>query len=259
MSLALIQQDFLKAVNSNHNGLCGHLCQGGALKPMDRVNIYRNNTQQARVRALSDIYPMTVGIIGTRLFNMFCHRYSDSHPATHWDLNQYGREFPQFIAEQAIRFDGLAELLYLEELGHLEWLLHQSYYAVNSTEFPLEQFSGLDSASQQACRLLLSPSVGLINTDWPLYDLWQHWQQGTLPDALDPLSTTEYLCVSKDRHRPTVTPINREQYLLLSKLSHTSLVALATQPELASALKALPEYVAKGWITDFYLLGADRV
>lgn len=259
MSLALIQQDFLRTVNSDHNGLCEHLCQGGVLEPIDRVNIYRNNTEQTRVRALSEIYPMTVGIIGTRFFNMLGHRYSGSHPATHWDLNQYGREFPQFIAEQTTGFDGLAELPYLGELGHLEWLLHQSYYAVNSTEFPLEQFSGLDSASQQACRLLLSPSVGLINTDWPLYDLWQHWQQGALPNALEALSATEYLCVSKDRHRPTITLISREQYLLLSKLSHTSLVALATQPELASALKALPEYMAKGWIADYCLLGADHV
>lgn len=261
MSLAQVQQDFLTSVNSDHDGLAQHIAapltdladDRVSLTPIDRINIYRNNTRQARVRALSDIYPITEQVLGARFFSMLCHRYSQDHPASHWDLNQYGQELPQFITEQAADFDSLAELPYLEQLGQLEWLLHQAYYAADSSGFPLEQFSNLDVDRQQACRLVLAPSVALIPSDWPIYELWQCWQAGKLPETLAPLTKTEYLCVSRKHYRPEVTTITPAMFLLLSKLADNSLAALAVMPELASALEALPECIEKGWITDFYL------
>jgi len=252
-----IQHDFLTSVNQDSNELETHILGSDhltteALTTLARIDIYRNNTQQARVRALTDIYPITRDILGAQFFQQVGAFFSQHQPADHWNLNHYGKDFPQFIAEYLVSNTPQQDLPYLNDFGQMEWLLHCAYYVADADQFPIEAFNQLTPTEQESCRLQLAPSVALLSSRWPIYSLWQHWQQGELPETVEAIIEPEYLCIYRADYQPTVSVINTGVYLLLDHCQRMTLAQLAESPELSDALHLLAQCIEQGWITGFY-------
>jgi len=251
-SLEMIQRDFFSSVNQKtSNALHAHICGSETLSINDRIDIYRNNTQQTRIRTLNDIYPITREILGEQYFNQQCEYFSEKQPAKYWNLNLYGKEFPALIVKQ-LSLELREQLPYLEDLGQLEWSLHQCYYELATKDrFPTEDFQTLSSKEQTSCYLQLAPSLALISTPWPIYQLWLHWLKGQLPNHVEAADHTEYLCIYKDQLHPTIERINAHLYQLLKLCSHHRLSELAEMPDVSEAMPQLTQCIAKGWITRF--------
>ena len=255
-SLEIIQRDFLTSIHltNTHQGsslLAAHICDSKTLSISERIDIYRNNTQQTRVRTLKDIYPIICEVLGHQYFNQQSVYFSQQHPAKHWNLNQYGEEFPEFLVKQ-LTLELREQLPYLKDLGQLEWLLHQSYYCLETNnKFPTENFQKLSTEEQTDCRLLASPSLALISTPWPIYQLWLHWQSGQLPNQVEAADRTEYLCIYKDQLHPTIERIDAHLYQLLKLCSNHTLTELSEIPEISKAMPKVAQCINKEWITDF--------
>lgn len=254
--LAQIQTAFLASVNHGLNQSSGelteHINSTEKLGASARIDIYRNNTQQSRIRALHGIYPITREVLGGKYFNQQCELFSQQYPAQHWNLNVYGKALPNFISERLTR-SSQKQLPYLGDLGQMEWLLHECYYATNSDVFPAETFSKLSPIEQEQCRLQRAPSMALLSTNWPIYQFWQSWQTGSLPSSLEAIQGTEYLCIFRDKLHPTVETISSRLYQLLKQVPNHSLAELADISGLSEALPLLPQCIEKGWITDFHI------
>jgi hypothetical protein len=254
--LAQIQTAFLASINHSLNQssdkLTEHINTTEKLGASARIDIYRNNTQQTHIRTLNDIYPITREVLGEKFFNQQCELFSQQHPAQHWNLNLYGKALPNFIYEQ-LTSSSQEQLPYLNDLGQMEWHLHENYYATDSDLFPADTFSKLSSSEQEQCQLQLAPPIALLSTNWPIYQFWQSWQTGSIPESLEAVQDTEYLCIFRDKLLPTVETINPSLYQLLSKLPCHTLAELAGISGLSEALPLLPQCIEKGWITDFHI------
>jgi len=257
--LAQIQSYFLESVNrapmeskgKGSDALAQQINSAGKLDALARIDIYRNNTQQTRIRTLNDIYPITREVLGEKFFNQQCGLFSQQHPPQHWNLNLYGEELPSFINNK-LTLSLQKQLPYLNDLGRMEWLLHKSYYSTGSGSFPVEAFGKLSPFKQENCRLQLAPDIALLSTNWPIYQFWRSLQTGSLPDSVEAVYELEYLCIYQDELRPTVQIINPNLYQLLEQLANHSLAELAKKAELSEALPQLPQCIEKGWITGFY-------
>lgn len=263
-----IQHDFLVSVNQGSNELEAHILDSDRLATKDltrqnlttaelttlaRIDIYRHNTQQARVRALADIYPITRDVIGAQFFQQLGELFSQHQPADHWNLNYYGKDFPQFITEYLASNTPQQDLSYLNDLGQMEWLLHCAYYAADADQFPLEAFSQLTPIEQGSCRLRPAPALALMSSRWPVFTLRQHWHQGGLPDTIEAITEPEHLCIYRADYQPTVTLINTDVFLLLDHCQRKTLAQFSESPEFSDVLHLLPQCIEQGWITGFYL------
>lgn len=254
IDLSGLQHQFLQAIQGAETSLTAHIAPQPGLTPTERLHIYRRHTQGTRSNTLQAIYPMTCAILGPACFQTLARHYAQDYPATHWNLNQYGGNLPTYLANPPDTFSALSNLPYLSDLSQLELLLHQAYYAAEAAAFPTTDYAALTTSEQARVRLHLAPATGLLQTRWPIYAIWQHWQQqGTLPAALPNLDTPETLCVYRAGQQPQLSRITNATYRLLTQLEQHSLATLATQPDIATAMPALPDYIAQGWINHFTL------
>ncbi len=254
LPLARLQHQFLQAIQGTENSLAEHIAPQPGLTPTERLHIYRRNRQGSCNNALQAIYPMTCAVLGSDCFQTLAQHYARDHPATHWDLNRYGAELPTWLAHPPDTFSALSDLPYLSDLSQLEFLLHRAYYAADVAAFPTADYAALTAREQAQVRLQPAPATGLLQTTWPVYAIWQHWQQhGTLPTTLPGLDAPEALCVHRAGWQPQVSRITVAAGQLLAQLAQHSLATLATRPEVATVLPELPDYIARGWISHFIL------
>jgi hypothetical protein len=252
MQLATLQHQFLQAISGAETSLTEYITLQAGRTPVERLHIYRRNTQGTYRKTLQAIYPMTCGVLGASCFQTLARHYVRDHPATHWNLNQYGASFPAYLANPPDAFHTLSDLPYLVDLSQLELLLHQAYYAADVAPFPVNDYAALTATEQARVRLQLAPEVGLMQTSWPIYTIWQHWQQqGSLPTSLSGLQSPDALCIHRVGLQPQVSRVSLAAYQLLTRLEQYCLAELATQPDVAPAMPDLPDYIARGWVSCF--------
>lgn len=253
-ALAQLQHQFLQAVQGAKTDLPTSIVPRPGLTPTQRLAIYRRNTQGARHKTLQAIYPITCAVLGEACFQTVAHHYARDYPATHCNLNQYGTDLPAWLMRPPDAFSTLSDLPYLSDLSQLELLLHQAYYAADAKPFPATEYAALADQTQARARLQLAPAIGLLQTCWPVYAIWQHWQQhNTPPTALSSLDSPEALCVHRTGLQPQVSRITAAAWQLLTQLEQHSLADLAARPDVAPALPEIPCLIAQGWISHFML------
>ncbi len=254
LPLARLQHQFLQAIQGAETSLAEHIAPQPGRTPTERLHIYRRNSQSTCHNALQAIYPMTCAVLGPACFQTLAQHYARDHPAIHWNLNQYGTELPVWLTHPPDTFSALSDLPYLSDLSRLELLLHQAYYAADAAAFPAADYAALTAREQVQARLQLTPATGLLQTPWPVYAIWQHWQQhGTLPPTFHGLDAPDALCVHRAGLQPQVSRITNAACQLLTQLAQHSLATLATRSDVASAMPELPDYIARGWISHFIL------
>ena len=247
-----LQRLFLRALNTADTSLISQIAPSDSLSPTDQIAIYRNNTQATRHKTLQAIYPMVDNLLGEACFKTLTHYFSLDVPATHWNLNHYGADFPAYLLNPPNQFSAFRDLPYLHDLAQLEWFLHLAYYAADRSAFPSDAFYALPAADQPNARLLLAADIHLLETPWPVLAGWQHWQQsGALPVTLAGCEVPQLLCVHRDALQPTVSSLSPAAFALLSHLPDCSLAELADQPTLAEAMPLITEFIQQGWIADF--------
>ncbi len=252
MQLATLQHQFLQAISGAETSLTEYIAPQAGHTPTERLRIYRRNTQGTYRKTLQAIYPMTCAVLGASCFQTLAQHYVCDHPATHWNLNQYGAGFPVYLANLPDAFHAVSDLPYLADLSQLELLLHQAYYVADVTPFPVNDYAALTASEQASARLQLAPEIGLMQTSWPIYAIWQHWQQqDSLPTSLSGLQSPDALCIHRAGLQPQVSRVSLVACQLLTQLEQYSLAELAAQPEVVPAMSDLPDYIARGWVSRF--------
>lgn len=101
--------------------------------------VYHHNFMATHTKALREIYPMISKIIGEACFENAAAIYIPQHLSVSYKLQDYGQLFPDFLAD----FAPLHSLMYLSDVAHLEWAIHELFYA---KEDPLSTLRIVSSA-----------------------------------------------------------------------------------------------------------------
>ncbi len=215
------------------------------------LNIYRNNSIGARLRALQLIYPVIEKILGERCFLQVANKFISMSPSLDSDLNNYGPGFPGFLAEDVMQRPGFNEYRYLSDLARLEWTYHSVYFAGDDEAMPERVPVGLTTVDEQAVHILLNRPLYLIQSIYPIYDIWKLHQAGGQVEEVAAIDNCEYLLARRNNEHPVIERINRDEWTILQAISVSqiveSVVELAVEKKIDVA-QILPAMMEKGWV-----------
>jgi hypothetical protein len=133
-----------------------------------RLDIYRNNVICGLIDVVMARYPLVEILVGVEFARAMARSYILSAPPQSGNLNEYGTDYPAFIAQ----FPAAKSLPYLADMAQLEALEHLAYYAPDATLITLESAPVcLPKILSDTANLALHPSVGLLKSDYALVDL----------------------------------------------------------------------------------------
>ncbi|GIU25576.1 DNA-binding domain-containing protein [Shewanella sp. MBTL60-007] len=259
MRLAQWQSAFIHALKPHGNGEA--LVQLVNEREQNRVEIYRNNAFQALLSALKLVFPVCQAVVGETCFTQLVRGYEQQHPLSNSNLNRYGRHFPQWLAHELSQHEAFKDLLYLPELAQLEWLLNQSYYAMDLDGFMqppncrLELLATLDEQAQQQAALLLRPDLALLSCHYPVQNVWnRHNAQLNSAEVIG--SGISYLVIHREGFKAQFSVIDKALMQLLSAIFAGQ--TLAQMADSALDLSLLGGLIERQWICGFRLaLEAD--
>jgi hypothetical protein len=124
------------------------------------TSAYANNVLHNRADALTEAFPTVRQLVGEEFFDAMARAAARVQRSRSGDLNRYGSEFAQFIAD----FPPAASLGYLADVARLDWLCHLAYYAEDAEAFDLGVLASLTPEEQAGLCFTLHPSVALLRS-----------------------------------------------------------------------------------------------
>jgi hypothetical protein len=220
-----------------------------------RFQVYRDNCGQAWHKTLSGAYGLIRKLVGEACFEMMATRYQTAYPAKMANLNDYGRDFPEFLSREVLSQEAFSDLAYLPDLAQAEGLLQKSYYALSDTAISASRLGALaELTGDQQSKLCfhLRAHVFVMRSRYPLDLLWQHLRQ-TKASGTESLHLDEgdyYLCVHRKAYQSELESIDKIDFELVSALQRgVDMDTLLS--EIPEASERLPVMFSRQWIRDY--------
>lgn len=215
----------------------------------DRVAIYRNNTRQFFRTALALTYPVLQRRVGEEYFRQLAHEYREAHPSRSGDLHWVGAAFPDWLATRLQHSD----YAWLADLARLEWACEEAAVAAVEPAESVEALGALPAEALDGARLRFQPSLRLVESDWPVWSVWQANQGDDTAAPVDlAIGPQRCACACLD-DRVVVYRLEAEEYRVLATLH-----AGATFTEALTQAHATADTLARvlGWAFDAGLVVA---
>lgn len=204
--------------------------QAGANEPHPGIAIYRDTVAANYRNALAATYRVVRALLGEALFDAAVDAFVEVHPSTCGDLNVYGGEFAEFLADS----ENVRERPFLPDVARLEWAIDEAHRAADaegSAETTLAALATVHASDIASLRLLLDPSCRLVQSEFPTLRFWRAHQPGHDGEARASSETrTDFLVVRREMGAVVVERVAPGDYAWLA--------ALATGADLAGALES---------------------
>lgn len=185
------------------------------LSNIERLSIYRDNINAGFINTLKTTYPVCNKLVGDEFFSAMCYRYLKSASSTSPDLNNYGEDFPDFIAT----FPHAQQLPYLSDVAKLEWYWHRCNFFKKNRVIAIEKLSGLTEQELRHCEFKLADDAILFTSDYPIFEIWA---TNTSTDAEEKIieldDNKSQLIIFRDQDERRIDILNDEQYFLLATI-----------------------------------------
>jgi len=142
------------------------------------IEVYQRNFMASACRALAISYPTVERLVGEDFFQLLVKNFLTAYPKYHYDWAQWGGEFSEWLA-QSLFTD---ETPYLADCAQLDWQIHlnQTQQVANAD---FESLALLELQPTEQLRLILNPTVRIIDSNYPIVDIYlAHQQNSDNPD-----------------------------------------------------------------------------
>lgn len=124
-------------------------------------SIYHQNWSFGLTKALKNIYPVCERLTGNVFFEAMAKIFVQSHPSTFFSLNEYGKNFDEFIKN----FEPAKSLVYLSDVAKLEWIIHETLIAKSNPVFDIGNMISLVDHGK------------LLKSEYPIDKIWETNQE----------------------------------------------------------------------------------
>ncbi len=145
--------------------------------PRDNLSVYRNNARHQFGRAMEIAYPVVRRRVGEDYFRQLVHHYREAHPSRSGDLHWAGREFAPFLAQHLAG----TEYGWLADLARVEWSCEQASIAEWIPPVTADALAGFEAGELENIVFGLQPSLGLVESAFPVFSIWQANQRENAP------------------------------------------------------------------------------
>lgn len=216
-----------------------------------RLSIYSESLAAGLAEALADVYPVCGALVGDDFFDALALRFARETPSRSPDLNDYGEALPAFLE----RLEPARSLPYLPDVARLEWLCHRAFHAGDAADFDLEALGAIPAERHGSLVLCLAPSVGLIDSRYPISEIWSMHQGPRSEDTtLDLDAGSERCVVWRSGLEVRVEALSSfDSWILLTAFSQqVALEDVVGELDDPTTLgEALHEVIARGWVSGF--------
>lgn len=158
-----LQRVFARTVlTDDDSNAIGHIVDDG-MDAADRLRIYRNTARTVVTEALRLTFPATDRLVGSEFFDMVAARFLREHPPITACLNDYGGDFPAFLAAMP----EASGLRYLGDVARLEWALSVAATAPDVAALNILDVAAVAPELHDGLRLRPHPSVTLLQLVYP--------------------------------------------------------------------------------------------
>jgi hypothetical protein len=254
-SLLELQRDFASDILSGTADKTGACLRSGKFSGGQLLQVYRNNFYLSLTKALRDIHPVVYKLVGDGFFNYTAEIYIRQHPSNCGNLHNFGSEFGNFIST----FKPAADLPYLTDIARLDWACHLAFHAADAAKLAPEKLAQIPTERYGEMRLTISPSVSLLLSDYPIFNIWDFSNQdGDKDSCLDLDSGGQIVLVHRQFLDVNVLLLDADEYLFLSALTsgQSLLAAVETAVEKNAQFDlnaALSKHISIGTIVDVML------
>jgi hypothetical protein len=185
LALRELQSAFLRAMFGPDVPELLETIVGDGLCSAARLQIYRHHVLTSLTNVLQTTFPVVCHLVDERFFRYAADAYIRQHPPAAPCLFEYGTHFPAFLAA----FPPCRHLEYLADVARLEWALHTALHAEIRPPLDPIELGGL--APHDVARLVFQfdPSVTLLDSPWPIDQIWRVHQVDTEGHAPVDLNT----------------------------------------------------------------------
>lgn len=135
-----------------------------------RFDVYRNNVAGSLTEAMHTSFPVITKLIGAETMDGLAGLFLRAHPPSSPLMMHYGEAFPDFIAA----LPQLSHLGYLPDVARLELAIREAYHAADAQPIDPAALAAMPPQDLMETHVTLAPSLRLLRSDWPLYDLWAY-------------------------------------------------------------------------------------
>lgn len=250
MKLKELQHAFIRSMTEGDPKLNEWIADGRAMSAEERLAVYSGNMRMSLYRALEQIYPVCLRILGKDYFKQISRGYNERYPSQLTDLNGHGEHLCDLFEALIKAREELAEYPYLMDLAQLEYHYHRVYYDKDDTPFDYAAFAQ-HAQVPQALHFELPQAMALMTSVYPLLKIWEVNQsdEKKVPEVSAD-TVREYLCVRRNKGRPCIERIDRERYAVLDSIAQGwSLERLAEAYQTLDT--ELPQLIQEGWVESF--------
>jgi len=194
-----------------------------------RFALYRGNLVGTWNKTLAATYPVLQALVGDEFFSGLTRAYGKAYPSDNGDLNHFGAHFAQFLEE----FEHVADYPYFPDMARLEWQLHRAHYADSGYQVAAADFAALSPEQMDHAGLKLSPSCGLIRSDWAVVELWQAHQPGMEKPFPTELAQPNYGLIVRPHWKTDLLSLTPAAYVLWDTLVQGGFLGQALDEALA--------------------------
>ena len=213
--LRKLQQQFSETLfNPSAEKVLDHIFSG-AFDAGQRTQIYRNNVATGFTEALRAVYPVVERLVGEGFFLYAANEYANRYPSVSGNLHSYGTEFASFLST----FEPAQGLKYLPDIAKMEWCYHEVYHERDADYLDLEALSQIDPARYGSLRFELNPASRLMQSTFPILDIWRVNQEGYKGDqTVDLQSGGIQLLLLRNGEEIEFHPLSAAEYEMLAHM-----------------------------------------
>lgn len=257
--LAQLQRNFISDCLSGKlnkdNILMAKDIDGSAISAQGLMGIYQNSAIANITHSLTLTYPVIEKLVGEDFFRATCRQFIIVNWPKSGNMDDYGAEFANFLAD----FEHAKHLIYLKDVARLEWAFHISSLAEDAS---ITDWSTLAQASDiLQLQFLVTPSLKLISSTFPIDNIWQVNQDNALPDTEvnfnnDIQDKSTFLVLFRQQLKTVILSITAGEFALLQAFDNgqtfeKSIVVASENQADFSIDDALKKFIELGIVSGF--------
>jgi hypothetical protein len=234
-----------------------HLTGNDRLRPVDQLEIYREQFWLRHTASLVEDFPGVGGILGQEEWQGLVESYLVAHGPVTWTLRDLGRHFPEHIAQAS----DLSHRAVCHDMARLEWQYIELFDAPEAAPLDLSVLGALPPGALERATFALNPALSLLTVDYPVADLRMQLLDDARTESVPiPDTQRQHLVLYRGANRRLYHhPLSEEGFVLLEELQRGLPLLAACErslerlPEAGEALQAgvgrwFQDWVRRGWI-----------
>ncbi len=223
-------------------------------RAVDSMDIYRHSRVARITKVLQNTFAVCLAIVGEHYFKQLCYHYMNTHFFNTHDITLYGIEFSQYLNDNVDKH----RLDYLSDVAAFEWAYFNVHYQGQNAALDVKALALVSPQKQTHLKFKLGASHQLVQSDFPILNIWQAHQQDAITESIDLDAGGTQLLVYRRGWEVLIETLNAVEFLFLSCVSQGMTfeqigdACVKAFPE-AELTALFPKAVERGWITAFYL------